>query len=366
MLTRRKFLTSGLIAGVAEISLSRTFGLEEKNRATEVVRAVYLPSGRMNSRPPLFTLLDQTEVNAAVFNLKDDGGEVNAKDRHKRWVQSLKDRGAYVIGRVVVFHDNVYAKKNPKVVLQSKGNPGEPWRDGMRWIWIDPLSEEYLEYLVKVAREGIRMGCDELNFDYIRFPSPVDGDTKDILFPLFNRSGYSKREVMRRFYEGLTKELYGQTYSGSSVLLSADIFGFVFLAGAIESIGQNLEDQAEFFDLLCPMAYPSHWDCGFFQQTDPTYAPYEVYKQTIKRGQEYLRARDRAVKIRPWIQAFSIRNICVDQKKCKPGCGTIKVVYDRAKFREQIKAIEDSGLRYGWMAWNPGAEYPLNLFNPKR
>ena len=131
------------------------------------------------------------------------------------------------------------------------------------------------------------------------------------------------------------------------MILSIDIFGEVFAYGSEPGIGQKLSDIAEFFDVISPMAYPSHYQCGEFGLKDPNTNPYMVYKRTLEPGLRYLRSIGFKGKVRPWIQDFSIANIY--------GCGPV-VYYGPQEVKAQIKASEELGSA-GFMLWNAANNY---------
>ncbi len=144
----------------------------------------------------------------------------------------------------------------------------------------------------------------------------------------------------------MKKEL--KSYS-PNILIGIDVFGEVCLYGREAGIGQTLSDIAEYFDVICPMAYPSHYMCGEFGVKDPTAHPYKVYYTTIKNGLKFLNGKK--VIIRPWVQNFSITSIY--------GCGPT-VYYDVDKVRAQIKAGEDAGVD-GFMLWNASNNFTIEV-----
>ena len=120
--------------------------------------------------------------------------------------------------------------------------------------------------------------------------------------------------------------------------------------GKEAGIGQDIFNTAKFFDVLSPMAYPSHYHCKEFGVHDPNAHPYLVYHETLSRGLNFLKERN--VVIRPWIQSFSLRNIY--------GCGP-KIPYGSKEVNAQIRAAEDLGIR-GFMLWNVANVYPAGVF----
>lgn len=319
--------------------------------ANQAIRGVYFGSNRMwldKKAAAISELIDRTEVNAVVLDVKDDSGFTVLEERYRIRIAELirryKAQDAYIICRIVAFKDIKFARNNPDFAVKHKN--GSLWKDNLGNHWIDPASEKLLEHVVRVSRQAVELGCDELNFDYVRFPS--DGNLEDINYPLSGKE--QKRDVLDRFFSRLTATLKREH---PGVPLSVDIFGYVFLTGRVPEVGQYLEVIVKYFDIISPMAYPSHFKCNSFGVRDPNTAPYRVYAETLKSGMTYLERSGLKPEIRPWLQAFSIANTS--------GCGG-RVEYGRANFREQIRALKDLGIN-GWMAWNPGAEYPEELFD---
>jgi hypothetical protein len=156
-------------------------------------------------------------------------------------------------------------------------------------------------------------------------------------------------DTMNRFFFGLTSSL--RAYNAKTVL-SIDVFGEVAAYGAIKGTGQDFSSAAKYFDVVCPIAYPSHYHCGEFGLRDPNANPYAVYKSTLSPTVKTL-GEEAGRKIRPWIQAFSIKNIY--------GCGPI-IHYTPALIRDEIRAGAELGIK-SFMLWNAGSNYNPKAFN---
>lgn len=314
------------------------------------IRAVYLNIDNLYNQKKiayLENLIDTTELNAIVIDFKVDKPQLN--DYMRDLVARFKIKGIYAIGRQVVLQDSYLARRRPDLAIRKHG--GEFWHSGRKsWqrYWVDPASSEVLAYNIKIAQQAIDLGFDEINFDYIRFPS--DGDMKDIVYPVWD--GKSKRETMRKFYAGLSGALKSRN---PNARISVDIFGEVFVYGSESGIGQSLFDLAEYFDAISPMAYPSHYNCGEFGLKDPTAHPYLVYRKTLGPGLKLLRDNNLNVEIRPWIQDFSFASIY--------NCGPF-IRYGPNEVRAQIQAGEDFGV-FGFMLWNAGSNYTKDALRPK-
>lgn len=322
------------------------------------IKAVYLSQSFLNSKAKIDYLLkiaETTEINAVVIDFKDN--RLVSDQNLRNIIAEFKKRGCYVIGRLVAFQDSSYARAHPECAI--KKHSGEFWYSGKKsWkrYWLDPAHPKVLEYTIYAAKTGIDMGFDEINFDYIRFPS--DGNMKDIVYPYWDGK-ISKYQVMAKFFQSLRDEL--KIYN-PNIKLSVDIFGEAFFCDANSKdgprepgIGQKLSDLAKYFDIICPMAYPSHYQRGTFGLSDPNLFPYETYYRTLKPGIGYLDRIKSSAKVRPWIQDFSIRNIYGGQK----------VIYGPKEVRAQIQAGIDLKID-GFMLWNVNNRYTTGALLPEK
>lgn len=314
------------------------------------VKAVYFGTDNIFSKTKISELeriLAITRANGIVIDFKDSNAV--PQSYMTELVKRLKRQNVYTIARIVVFQDSYFAKKHPEIAV--KNSRGALWYSGLaKWkrYWLDPSSPLAQDYNIEIARRAIDAGFDEIQFDYIRFPT--DGNMKDISFPVFRESSQTKGEVMEQFFKKIRKNL--KSY-GPQVLLSIDVFGEVFVYGRERGIGQDLFHVAEYFDVLSPMPYPSHYRCGEFKVQDPTANPYLVYSETLRKGIGFLGGRKTI--IRPWIQDFTISSIY--------GCGTKgkPVVYTSARVRDQIRAGSDLGV-HGFMLWNVRSDFTVEAF----
>jgi len=250
------------------------------------IRAIYLTSwsaatpGRLGEA---INLIRTTDLNAIVIDVKDYTGKVAFRTSSAlieeigseeprlgdltRLVERLHQAGVYVVVRIAAFQDQHLVKVRPD--LAAKDPQGKIWRDRMGLGWVDPASPEVWGYVVEVAREAAGAGADELNFDYIRFPT--DGDLSALRYPVFHEGGASRRQVIQHFFEYLTTAL-----RPTGKQLSADLFGLTTIRSDDLGIGQILEDALLYFDVVSPMVYPSHYAKGFLRYQNPAAHPYEV------------------------------------------------------------------------------------------
>lgn len=327
------------------------------------IRAVYGNYG-VESVGSIIKLLRETEVNAVVLNIKNDDGRVLLEPHHRNLIRRFRDEGAYVICRLVTFKDSNFAHKNPDQAFGSKKTL-ILWADYRGDHWLDPASDVVKKHILDTAVAGYGAGCDEINFDYIRYPSAIDANVADISFPFTPMSGRSKaseakREAMKEFFKYAQQRLRPRIYS-------ADLFGYTFLFGSEPSIGQYTEDFARAGFILSGMQYPTHYGCNdaILKIRDPSFYPFVVNDVTLREGIARLSAKSPGAEIRPWIQAFSGYNICRYTKRgCPKGCGEKKAEYGYSEIQKQKDALIKHGI-CSWMAWNSSSIYSPRLFGKK-
>lgn len=325
---------------------------EKLKNPPSVIKGIYVTSwvaGNEKRMAELIELIDQTELNAIVIDVKDFSGYLafpvissflksfgTEQIRIKNFAQlvnQLHQKNIYVIARITVFQDPVLAEKRPDLAIRSK-RTGKIWKDNKGLAWVDPASFEVWNYILAIAKEVDRYGVDELNFDYLRFPS--DGDLKDLSYPIYDEKK-EKREILKEFFDYLSKNLRKQ-----NIKISADFFGLVTVNKDDLGIGQILEDFLPYFDYLCPMVYPSHYASGFLSYKNPALYPYEVIKYSLENAKKRVddfkkNYPDVSVgEFRPWLQDFDL------------GAN-----YDEKMVRLEKKAVVDVGLSNGWLLWDP-------------
>lgn len=319
------------------------------------VKAIYMTScvaGTTSLREKLVKLIEETELNSVIIDIKDYSGHLSfltddeslrllisdtcrAFDM-KEFIGTLHDKGIYVIGRITVFQDPLLAKEKPKLAVKKMTDKNIVWKDFKGLNFTDPGSKDVWDYHIKISKESYGIGFDELNFDYIRYPS--DGPMNDIYYPWSD--GRKKTEVMGEFFAYLHKEL-----KPLGVTLSADLFGMTMTNSDDLNIGQKLEIALPYFDFIAPMVYPSHYPANFLGLENPAAHPYEVIKYSMDQGVKKITTFNATVastsplKLRPWLQDFNLG-----------------ATYDSQKVRAQIQATYDSGLT-SWMLWNASNRY---------
>ncbi|MCL9972460.1 MAG: putative glycoside hydrolase [Candidatus Pacebacteria bacterium] len=326
-------------------------------------------SGTPSFRDSLVEFIDTTPLNAVVIDIKDFTGKISfptdnpiladsvsdecgARDM-KEFVARLHEKNIYVIGRITVFQDPYYTKKHPEAAVQSAGiRPGQPWQDHKGLSFIDVSHKPYWDYVVELSRVAHEdIGFDELNYDYIRYPS--DGPMSDARFVNPN-----KPEAVEKFWKYLHEKV-----DPMGVVMSADLFGYVTVLHDDLGIGQQLERAMPYFDYIMPMVYPSHYNKGFAGLKNPNDDPYtvihrsmvEAVRRTVATSTpvqtlsgtyiassspaRYTKAAYSALQQRPWLQDF-------DYGKD----------YTAADIDAQIRGTYDAGLT-SWIFWDAGNKY---------
>ena len=313
----------------------------------EPLKGVYMTAcyaSMPSLRKKLMALIEETELNAVVIDIKDYTGTVSFKTGAecfvvdmKDFIKELHDQKIYVVGRMAVFQDPLYTKLHPELAVKRKSD-GDIWKDKKRLSFIDVGAKEYWDYIIMIAKEAEIIGFDEINFDYIRYPS--DGDMNDIYFP--HTGTTTKKEMLRQFFEHLDDSL-----KNTRIKTSADLFGMVTVNNDDMGIGQVLENALPYFDYIAPMVYPSHYPPYFNGWPDPNQVPYEIVKHSmtaaVKRVEDFASTtQNKEIKkeqLRPWLQD-----------------NDYPVYYSGAMVRAQIQATYDSGLT-SWMLWDPSNTY---------
>ena len=359
-----------------------------------IVKAVYVTGYSAGSKSYinyLKNLFSNTEINAVVVDIKGSDGYVSyasGAEEVKKYnltnnaildidalIRFFHDQNIYVIGRIAVFEDPQYSKARPDLAIYNKEKTTDLshpvlWQDNHGLSWLDPASKDVWNYDVSLAKDALYHGFDEINFDYVRFPS--DGKTKLMGFPFWNDNS-PMAPVIKDFFHYLRTSLPDDK-------ISVDLFGLTTVNSDDMGIGQVLENAFENFDYIAPMVYPSHYANGFIGFNNPADHPYEVIKYSMDRAlsrensflnkaQEALVKNNEAVgfpaaaleaikpqqpalaplaKFRPWIQDFNMG-----------------AIYNSEMVKQEIQATQDSlGASFeGFMLWNPSNIYTMGAIS---
>lgn len=365
------------------------------------VKAIYMTScvvGTPSFRDSVVAVAKRTEVNTIVIDIKDFSGTLSYKPANEFWqagwessrcgardmkefIASLHDANIYVIGRITVFQDPFNAERHPEWAVK-RSDRTTVWRDHKGLAFIEVGAKEYWDKIIDLSIDAYATGFDELNYDYVRYPS--DGNMADATFPLAEATEYGKSKPanLEAFFAYLHTALTDEkrfaavrhVNTGREKTIpwtSADLFGMTTTNTDDLSIGQVLERAVPYFDVIAPMVYPSHYPMDYIGLGDPNNHPYEIVYHAMSVGVRRLTATTTPVeafthtrigtttpalyskpvypasKLRTWIQDFDYGGD-----------------YDAADVRAQFKASYDAGVQ-SWMIWAPSNRYTESALLPE-
>lgn len=381
----------------------------EKSRA---IKGLYMTAdvagdsgaGATRLRQHIVQLAETTEINGIVIDVKEVCGPDVRAEHIQRLITELHQKNIWAIARIVVFKDASQIYMHPewylhrtayksvvdecakKKYLRAKNPGGEDsatifWQDNKGGYWLDPANQNVQEYIVDFSKRIIDLGFDELQFDYIRFPS--DGDVEVAQYPSWDGKT-AKYKIMKSFFEFLHESL--KSYK-PDIILSADLFGYAAIRAGDVGIGQRLEDIGHTFDYVSFMVYPSHYYSGLYMPEDTSRAlpavnfnrfqarmhPEVVVARSLAAARDFLDGKllgasatstvrsfsatstplrssvpissISRVRLRPWLEDFFHED---DRLSGRP--------YGIEKVRMQIDAAE-SIEPHGWLLWNASNVY---------
>lgn len=306
----------------------------------------------------LIALVDETELNAMVIDIKNDEGRITYKMQTdtvleigagigyiqdiEALVKKCKEKDIYLIARIVAFRDPFLAEAKPELAVKTES--GEIFRDKSGLAWVNPYKKEVWEYLIEVAREAANVGFDEIQFDYIRFSTDIRNATVD-----YGEAAEltGKIDIITEF----TRYAYGQL-APLGVFVAADVFGTVIDNPSDQQIvGQDYSQMAGYLDYICPMVYPSHYVNGAYGIAVPDAQPYETIYAAMNASAKALEGvEDELCAVpRAWLQGFTASWVA----------GHID--YGPQQIREQIKAAYAAGCDE-WILWNASVKYYREQF----
>ena len=345
----------------------------------------------------LIALVDRTELNTMVIDVKNDEGRV-VYDMESAFVREIgavkvyvsdmpglirkcKEHGIYLIARIVAFKDPFLAENRQDLALTDKN--GNIFRDKSGLAWVNPYKREVWDYLLEIARQAASVGFDEIQFDYIRFSTDAGMSKVDFGEEALEQD---KEDVITEFTIYAAQELHDM-----GVPLSADVYGVIIDSKLDASIvGQNYYEMAKHLDYISPMVYPSHYGPGNLGLAVPDAQPYETIFRSMKTSRKVLAGMGREAEnmqvsgndvsgnsisgnsisennasgksmdaadpkdlvpnqeiradVRPWLQDFTATWVK----------GHIR--YGPEEIRAQIQAVYDAGYEE-WILWNASNRY---------
>jgi len=314
------------------------------------VKALYLTfwgaSNHSGTSKNIFKLIKKTDANAIIVDVKNEYGSTSFytdfaqansygahEDRTNRNIQKfmkrMKEKNIYTIARIVTFKDELQASNNPDYAIKRDDN-GSIWRNHDKMAWVDPFDKRSHEYAIRMAEEAAKVGFDEINFDYIRFPAK-----RGLRFSQENTQE-NRIKAIETFLDSAQKRL--QKYG---VFISVDTYGNICWSKDDNGIGQTVSSLEAHADYLAPMLYPSGFSSGSFYFDYPADHPYAVIYRSVVNIEDRIKSN----RVRPWLQYFKDY-----KKKRRP--------YERFEIQEQIRAAQNAGTN-GWMMWSPSSKYYL-------
>ena len=321
------------------------------------VHGIYVtgPTAGTDRMDELIELINNSDLNAIVLDVKDDAGNISfhidnedtdATDACIPYIQDidsllteLKDNDIYVIARIACFKDPTLAAARPDLALMT--NTGEPVTDSNGNAWVNPCNKEVWDYITSIAESCCALGFDEIQLDYVRFPVGTNADQADYGVSV---SDEERQDYINDFLSQISREVQNR-----NTPISADIFGTIIKSQQDAAhVGQVYATLATNLDCLSPMIYPSHYAAGEFGIEVPDAEPYETIYEALMGSQNALSdipSYNCAV-IRPWLQAFTADWV------------EGYIDYDADAILDEISAVNDSGYDE-WILWNSESDYSV-------
>ena len=280
--------------------------------------------------------VDKGVLNCVVIDFKNDKGFVCYPSRDslvksiggvspfikkpQHLIEQLHKKGVYVIARIVLFKDSILAHYNEGIYALKEDNG--IYRDDNGVFWTDPTSPFVHSYNIAIAREVAGFGVDEIQFDYIRFPSCAGWHTQQPLI-------VSKTDVLCNFLERAYNEL-----SPMGVRLSIDLYGWAAWWDSLPQEGQSIAEMGKFVDAIYPMLYPSHFGNNFLLKETKEQRTHDIISQGVKQAKRKTPSK----RIVAFIQGFP---------------------WKRSTLGEHFIAhqLEGASKAAGWIVWHAGCDY---------
>lgn len=332
-------------------------GRIERQNAASGKRGIYLSAyNAVDSKiDRYFKFMRENNMNSLVVDFKDDNGFVTFGTQNrtasavkavrniidvKKLVSKASENNIYLIGRIVVFKDRQLYNYDSAAYASWDNGKGLPWGHSVKTgedefeqkeFWVDPYSSFVWDYNIAIAEELQSLGIDEIQFDYIRFPT--DGDIEKITYR-HRREGMGRSEALESFLKKAREKI--------SVPISTDLYGFNAWYKKGNWNGQQIDMFADYVDVICPMFYPSHFPSRFMEKLGLHERAESIYREGTERAEKI--AGDRSV-IRPYVQAFLIGQ---ERKLERP---------EYSRYLDmQIKGLYAAG-SCGFTLWNASGSY---------
>lgn len=328
----------------------------------DAVRGIYVTghSAGGSAFERLLKLIDSSDLNAMVIDIKDDFGYLTYKPQEdsplfdmgigqpyikdpKKMLKTLEEQKVYPIARIVVFKDSVLAEKRPELSFMDGD---KVWKNGRGESFVNPFMKEVWDHNVDIAIEAAKMGFKEIQFDYVRFPEGFEKRHETLKYSMDDYKESDLDPVQRRVEAVTDFVAYArEQLKPYDVDVSVDIFGYSATLPEAPGIGQNFSKISENVDVISSMIYPSHWT-SYFGIAKPDLEPYRLVAEYAKVENAKLGALDTPPVSRPWLQDFSA-----------PWLGSGNYLrYGKEEVEAQIKALKENGIDE-FLLWNARNKY---------
>lgn len=329
------------------------------------VKGVYVTAhSASGSRMDYLTdLINKTDLNSMVIDIKDDYGNVTLNlnsDNElinemtvdmidaEELMNVLEENNIYPIARIVVFKDTLLAKEKPEWSFTRPD--GTLWSNNKGDSFVNPYLSEVWDYNLEIATQAAKLGFKEIQFDYVRFPEGFEKYDKELNYGHGHYGDDDEDVINMKFRNQAVTDFVSyarEQLQPFGVDVSVDIFGYAAVVRETEGIGQSFPGIAREVDVISSMIYPSHWGLGNLDIAIPDLEPYNVVNNYIQVETEILNELgEDAPSTRPWLQDFTASYL---------GAGNYKN-YGATEVTEQIRALADNGI-HEFLLWNAGNTY---------
>lgn len=334
---------------------------QKSSESKHPIRGIYVRASNTQGAPfyKLLNLVQKTDLNAMVIDIKDDFGNLTfippknsayysiGKSYIKnpaKLMKTLETNNVFPIARIVVFKDNVLSAQRPDLTFKKSNGI---WKNGHGDSFTNPFLQEVWDYNIGIAIEAINLGFKEIQFDYVRFPEKFETFEKNLTYNKGNFESNPRQErtlAVTEFVKYAYKKL-----KHYNVKMSVDVFGNATVIPEAPGIGQNFSKISEHVDVISVMIYPSHWT-SIFGIKKPDLHPYKLVKEYAKVENARLKNLSHRPISRPWIQDFTATWL---------GKGNFRV-YTGQEVEDQIRALHSEGINE-FLIWNAGNNYTQNV-----
>ena len=312
----------------------------EGNEFCADARTMYLNCAAVVHPKNYVKIINDTDCNAVVCDIKDGvlayesevAKEMSprsyktayvSEEEYKAGVDALRETGAYLIGRIVVFNDPIYAKDHPENCIKEGGSTN----------WPSAYSRGVWEYNVRLAQEAVeKFGFNEIQFDYVRFPESSYEMSKEGGVKWRNRYDEEKGQAVQNFCFYAADQIHE-----AGAYFSIDVFG-ESAYGYMTAYGQYWPGLTNIVDAISAMPYTDHTG-GEGAWEDP-YGTVKRWAKRAKKMQDYV---ENPAAARTWITGY-------DTPYWAP-----TVDYGPKKLKQQVNALKKAGLTGGFIPWNSGS-----------